>query len=1063
MKTFILALLLAMQFALVSQVSVTTGSYFQDFGTTDILSWTNNSTYQGWYMSGTFQSHISITAAAPSNTGGFYTYECNGNNDQKIGSRASGSTGTIRYGVVLQNNTGAAVNQISVSYKGYQLSLAQNGNTNVIGFDYIVSASLPAITASGGTAVAALNFTQLQSNGASGSAQVMGYPCTQVANMATCINVNIPVGSYILLRWSDPDDSGNDHHMAIDDVDVQFLATNLTAGSATICPSQSATLTVNGATSYTWSPPAGLSTTTGSVVTANPAATTVYTISGSISSCPSKTVTSTVTVNASASVTINSQTICSGSSTILTANGATTYSWTPATGLSSTTGSTVTANPAATTIYTVTGSGICAVLPGTSTVTVLSSPVLAATSQTMCSGTSTTLTANGATTYTWNPSTGLSSANGTVVTANPAATTVYTLTGSNGICNATPLTVTVTVITTPTLAVNSATMCAGGTVTLTATGATNYTWTPATSLSSTNGSIVTANPAGSMIYTVTGNIAGCLGSSATSTVTVFSNPVISVNSQSICPSGTATLTASGAANYTWSPSATLSSATGNVVTATPGTTTIYTVIGISGACPVTPATATVTIVPNPVITVNSSTICSTGTATLTANGATNYSWSPNTGLSSTTGNMVTANPSATTVYTITGNNGACNATPVNATVTVIQLPNLSVSSTSLCASGSVILTVSGAGNYIWAPSASLSSSTGSVVTANPLTTTIFTVTGFINTCSVIATSTLTVVPVNSAAFNYLSSNYCIASAANPLPTITGVTGGTFSALPAGLTINNTTGLVDLISSTQNSYTINYTTGGVCGETQSFVLTINPTPSLSVNSSTICAGENATLIANPSTGGGSFTWLPGNKTGASITTSPAGNTTYTVAYSLNGCAVSETAAITVKAQPTGTITPSSTYVLDGDEVTLTATGGDYYLWNEGSFGSIIKVKPGEITDYCVTVSNNNGCKSSTCIKIDISKESTLYVPNVFTPNGDLLNDQFQIPTTNMIEFNIKIFDRWGALLFESNSVDTSWDGTYKGKEVAADVYVYAITAKGADKVMYDKRGHVTILK
>ena len=849
MKTLILPLLLAMQFTLVSQVSVTTGSYFQDFGTTDILSWTNNITYQGWYMSGTFQSHISITAAAPSNTGGFYTYECNGNNDQKIGSRASGSSGTIRYGVILQNNTGSAINQISVSYTGYQLSLAQNGNTNVIGFDYIVSASLPAITATGGTAVAALNFTQLQSNGASGSAQVMGYPCTQFANMATCINVSIPVGSYILLRWSDPDDSGNDHHMAIDDLNVQFLATNLTASSATICPSQSATLTVNGATSYTWSPPAGLSTTTGSIVTANPAATTVYTISGSISSCPSKTVTSTVTVNASASVTVNSQTICSGSSTTLTANGATTYSWSPAIGLSATTGSMVTANPGATTIYTVTGSGICAVLPGTSTVTVLPSPVLAAASQTMCSGTSTTLTATGATTYTWSPGTGLSSTTGSVVTANPAATTVYTLTGNNGICSASPLTITVTVITTPTLSVNSATLCAGGTTTLTASGATNYTWTASAGLSSTNGNIVTANPATTTIYTVTGNIASCVGSSATSTVTVFSNPVISVNSQSICPSGTATLTASGAANYTWSPSATLSSATGTVVTATPGATTIYTVTGSTGSCPVTPATATVTIVSSPVITVNSSSICSSGTANLIANGATNYNWSPNTGLSSTTGSNVTANPTITTVYTITGNNGSCNATPVNATVTVIQLPNLSVSSTSLCASGSAMLTVSGAGNYIWAPSASLSASTGSVVTANPSATTIYTITGFINTCSVVATSTLTVVPVNSAAFNYLSSSYCMSAAANPLPTITGVAGGTFSALPAGLSINNSTGLIDLASSIQNSYTINYTTSGVCGETQNFALNINPTPSLTVNSSTICTGENATLIAS----------------------------------------------------------------------------------------------------------------------------------------------------------------------------------------------------------------------
>ncbi len=1047
-----------------AQVSVPTGSYLQNFGVVDINSWTNNVTYPGWYMVGTFQSHLDITAAAPSNTGGFYTYECNGNNDQKIGSRASGGSGTLRYGVVLQNTTGSAVSHVRVTYKGYQLSLAQNGNTNVIAFDYIVGATAPGISASGGTGVAALNFTQLQSNGSSGSSQVMGYPCTQMATMSACITAAIPNNSYILLRWTDVDDSGNDHHMAIDDIDVQFLSTNLTVNSATICSGGSATLTATGASNFTWTPAATLSSATGSVVTANPTSTTVYTISGSVLSCPVKTITSTVTVNPATPLAVNSATICSSSSTTLTATGSTSYSWTPATGLSSTTGSSVVANPGSTTVYTITGSGgPCAVSPATTTVTVLPAPVLTANSQTICSSGSATLNASGASSYTWSPASNLSSVNGGTVVANPPTTTVYTLNGTNGSCAASPITVTVNVVTTPTVTVNSATICPGGTATLTASGATTYTWGPATNLSSTNGSVVTANPASTTMYTVSGTIANCGGAVATSTVTVLAVPVISVNSESICPSGTATLTATGAANYSWTPAATLSSSTGNSVTANPAATTVYTITATSGACAIAPVTATVSVVSNPVITAASQTVCGTASAVLTANGATSYSWSPATGLSTTTGNVVTANPASTTIYTITGGNGSCQAAPVTLTLTVIQLPALSVSSTSLCASGSAILTVSGASSYSWTPSSSLSASTGSIVTANPASTTIYTVIGTIGTCSVAATSTLTVVPVNSADFNYQSSVYCLSSSANPVPVITGVTGGSFSALPAGIDINAITGSIDLSLSAQNSYTVSYTTHGVCNETKTFALDINPTPSLSVNSASVCAGEHALLVATPSSNGGSYNWQPGNHTASSIALSPSASSTYTVTYVLNGCTVSETSKVEVKSSPSVTITPSSSYVAEGDELTLTASGGEQFLWGEGSFGSIIRLRPSQTAEYCVTASNSNGCKSDACLKVDVVKESSLYVPNTFTPNGDQLNDVFLVPTTNMSEYNIKIFDRWGALLFESNDVTSCWDGTYRGKAVAEDVYVYAITGTGIDKVSYEKRGHVTVLR
>ncbi|MCB0765489.1 MAG: T9SS type A sorting domain-containing protein [Flavobacteriales bacterium] len=215
------------------QVNVLTGTYTQDFGTTDIMSWTNNVTFPGWYavshntlISGAI-GHQNITNAAPTNTGGFYSYECNGNNDQKLGARPSnsnpGSVGrSIRYGVILRNLSGGPITSIRVQYTGYQFSLAENdGVVNAIDFDYRVSATPPGMNGSG-TLVPGLTYTAPNDDFGGTNNQVLGYPCTVSEQLTECIQVTIPLGSYILLRWINTNLANNDHHLGIDDVVVDF-------------------------------------------------------------------------------------------------------------------------------------------------------------------------------------------------------------------------------------------------------------------------------------------------------------------------------------------------------------------------------------------------------------------------------------------------------------------------------------------------------------------------------------------------------------------------------------------------------------------------------------------------------------------------------------------------------------------------------------------------------------------------------------------------------------------------------------------------------------------------
>ncbi len=207
------------------------------------------------------------------------------------------------------------------------------------------------------------------------------------------------------------------------------------ADDSEICEGSSTTLTASGATDYVWSPSAGLSSTTGASVTANPTVTTIYTVTGTDGNGCENTAQVEVTVNSLPIVSVSSDIeICEGSSTTLTASGATDYVWSPSAGLSSTTGASVTANPTVTTTYTVTGvdGDGC---ENTAQVTVIVNPLptvsVFALNTEICTGSSTTLIATGASTYSWSPSAGLSSTTGSSVTANPTVTTTYTVTGTD--------------------------------------------------------------------------------------------------------------------------------------------------------------------------------------------------------------------------------------------------------------------------------------------------------------------------------------------------------------------------------------------------------------------------------------------------------------------------------------------------------------------------------------------------------------------------------------------------------------------------------------------------------
>ncbi len=101
-------------------------------------------------------------------------------------------------------------------------------------------------------------------------------------------------------------------------------------------------------------------------------------------------------------------------------------------------------------------------------------------------------------------------------------------------------------------------------------------------------------------------------------------------------------------------------------------------------------------------------------------------------------------------------------------------------------------------------------------------------------------------------------------------------------------------------------------------------------------------------------------------------------------------------------------------------------------------------------------------TSTSNETVVTPSMAIYVPNSFTPNGDGLNETFGAYSEGVKEFTMQIFDRWGAMIFESNDINRQWDGNYKGQLAPQGSYVYKIQAKALNGKIISKKGAVNLI-
>jgi len=144
----------------------------------------------------------------------------------------------------------------------------------------------------------------------------------------------------------------------------------------------------------------------------------------------------------------------------------------------------------------------------------------------------------------------------------------------------------------------------------------------------------------------------------------------------------------------------------------------------------------------------------------------------------------------------------------------------------------------------------------------------------------------------------------------------------------------------------------------------------PTVTASASIPAICIGNSATLSA---TGTATYTWMPGNLTGSSVTVTPSATTTYTVTGTNGpGCQNTATVTVTVNSLPTVTASSSSAAVCIGNSATLTGSGAATYSWMPGSLtGTIVTVAPSANTTYTVTGTNANGCVNTSTVSVNVN--------------------------------------------------------------------------------------------
>jgi gliding motility-associated-like protein len=682
--------------------------------------------------------------------------------------------------------------------------------------------------------------------------------------------------------------------------------------------------------------------------------------------------------------TINDTTICKSSAVPLQATGGTTWSWSPATGLSDATISNPIATPLSNTQYIVTGTNLHG-CTAKDTVQINLFPDLMVNlgpDTTDCAINNLVLDAgNAGSTYLWQDG-----STAQTFTANSFGKYYVQVTDANGCINSDTIVASKSVnrLGDFTYKINA---CDPQTVQFTGTGSNlqNLYWNFDDGNTITNGNLATSHTyAAYGDYTVQfGMESGNCKDTATHTISVHVTPanIILTADTTICFNTSKQLQSQPAQNFCWSPVTYLNNPNiPNPVTATPQTIKYYYTAEINGV--ILRDSVTISVDTPVVKTNNDTTICKDRFVQLQATGAATWSWSPVTGLSNTAISNPVATPTATTEYIVTGT--TINGCSANDTVMVNMYPIPTVISNhdiTDCPNTPVQLAANSAlTSWSWTPAGTLNNAAIANPVATPGVNTKYLVkVTDANNCSYTDSVNVQLL-FTDFSVSIKGGAVCKGGSVN----LKASGGDSYLWSPAGSLDNAALSSPMATPDTSTTYSV-YVTENTCNTdtTMKVLVTVNPSPAVTAEKANDldCITHSTRLSASGSSGN-SYVWSP--VSGLDHPNSP---------------------------NPVSTTNATITYV-------VAATN---------QFG-------------CIAL-------DSVTVLVNSTGKVSFEVPNAFTPNGDGRNDCFGVKTWGGVELEeFSVFNRWGQRVFSSTKTNPCWDGRFNGELQPSGAYVYVIKAK-----------------
>ncbi len=521
---------------------------------------------------------------------------------------------------------------------------------------------------------------------------------------------------------------------------------------------------------------------------------------------------------------------------------------------------------------------------------------------------------------------------------------------------------------------------------------------------------------------------------------------------------------------------------------TPGIPTQYT-LSITDVCNYTAADSIMVLINGIVAEAGADTaICSGGLAQLLASGGTSYVWS-----NGATTASLSVSPTVTTDYIVTVTDFCSDIDTVRVVVNPLPVVQASGSVDSICPGETVVLQASGAASYVWQATPADPSLAGQTTSVSPLVSPMFTTTYTLigtdnNTCVNQDQVVVYLKSFPSSDFMIHEDSICVGQTTLIEFEGTALSGSQFNwTFDGGQTLGSGAGPIHIAWTSPGWHPVSLQviqTGCPSPVSVDSVLVIQiPVVDFTADQTEGCPPMKVQFMDLSSNviQGATYEWSLGNGQ-VSSQQHPWFEYTRSGVYSIQlvisnqyGCAdtLKKTAYINIYPVPNAqmSVHPDRVSMLDPTVKFYDRTQGipAGWLWDFGDLSysqlqnTIHTYQDTGVYLATLYVTNDFGCKDTVSSEIIVYPDNTLYFPSAFSPNADNHNDFFDIKGTNITDFQINIYNRWGIEVFQSSSLSQSWDGRYDGKDCPPDVYIVRVKYRDALGGPHSYYGHVLLMK